>query len=164
MVAHSYLPPDFFCRFSTIRGVAHSNLFPSSLSQHNQPFTFFLRHFHQLTSHGVLTGTRGDVALLVLLWWTQAGLTSVLGLWIGAGALAAADPPAAVPAALRPGAPRRPAAVQRVAGHPSKTKNLPCYAVDNVGLGYDTACVSFVFNLMNSDIVVFIPEGIKTTY
>lgn len=76
-----------------------------------------------------LTGTRGDVALLVLLRRAQAGLTSVLGLWVGAGALAATDPPAAVPAALGPGAPRGPAAVQRVAGHPPEAKNLPCWTM-----------------------------------
>lgn len=81
-----------------------------------------------------LTGTRGDVALLKLLRRTQAGLTSILGLWVTAGPLPAADSPAAVSAALGPGAPRRPAAVHRVAGHPSKTKNFPCWAAES------TAC------------------------
>lgn len=74
-----------------------------------------------------LTWTRGDVTLLILLCWPQAGLTSVLGLWITAGSLPAADSPAAVSAALGPGTPGRPAAVHRVARDPTKTKNLSCW-------------------------------------
>lgn len=81
-----------------------------------------------------LTGTRGDVALLILLCRAQAGLTSILGLRATAGPLPAADSPAAVSAALGPGAPRRPAAVHRVAGHPPKTKNFSCWAAES------TAC------------------------
>lgn len=50
--------------------------------------------------NGFLTRTRSDVALLVFLRRPLTGLTPVLGLWVGAGSLAAADPPAAVPAAL----------------------------------------------------------------
>lgn len=105
----------------------------------------------------LLTGTRRDVTLLVLLRWTQAGLASVLGLRVAAGALAAADPPAAVPAALRPRAPRGPAAVQRVAGHPAEAKDLPCWTVDNAALRYDTPhgfkVLSFI--LAPSDVAVF---------
>lgn len=52
-----------------------------------------------------LTGARRDVALLILLCRAQTGLTSILGLWATAGPLPAADPPAAVSAALGPGAP-----------------------------------------------------------
>lgn len=73
-----------------------------------------------------LTWTGGDVTLLVFLRRSQAGLTSVPGLRVGAGPLAAADAPAAVPAALGPGAPGRPAAVHRVARDPAQTKHLPC--------------------------------------
>lgn len=51
------------------------------------------------------TWTRGDVTLLILLCWPQAGLTSILGLWVTAGPLPAADSTAAVSAALGPGAP-----------------------------------------------------------
>lgn len=61
------------------------------------------------------TWTRGDVALLILLCWPQAGLTSILGLRVTAGPLPAADSPAAVSAALRPGTPGGPAAIHCVA-------------------------------------------------
>lgn len=61
------------------------------------------------------TWTRGDVTLLILLRWPQAGLSSIPGLWVTAGPLPAADSPAAVSAALGPGTPGRPAAVHRVA-------------------------------------------------
>lgn len=77
------------------------------------------------TVHG-LTRTRGDVTLLVLLRWTQAGLTSVFGLRVAAGPLPAADPPAAVPAALGPGVPGRPASVYRAARDLPETKDLTC--------------------------------------
>lgn len=64
--------------------------------------------------HVSLTGARGDVAFLVLLCWPQAGLTSVSGLRVTAGPLAAADSLAAVSAALGPGTPGRPAAIHSV--------------------------------------------------
>lgn len=75
---------------------------------------------------GVLTGTGGDVALLVLLRRALARLAPVLGLWVAAGSLAAADAAAAVPAALRPGGPGRPAAVHGVPGDPPEAENVSC--------------------------------------
>ena len=72
-----------------------------------------------------VTWTGGDVALLVLLWGPQAGLAPVARLRAGAGALAAPDPPAAVPAALGPRAPGRPASVHCVARHPARPEQLP---------------------------------------
>ena len=74
-----------------------------------------------------LTWAWRDVTLLVLLRWPQAGLTPVLGLWVTAGPLAAADAPAAVSAALGPGAPGGPAAVHRVARDPTEAKNVSCW-------------------------------------
>lgn len=134
----SHLQPDFFGGFCS--GDSASMwlwLSRALLSDFHSSWVFRLTNqtiSRLLELGGLLTGTRGDVALLVLLRRTQAGLTSVLGLWVGAGALAAADPPAAVPAALGPRAPRGPATVQCVAGHPSETKYLPCWTADNVGL------------------------------
>lgn len=75
---------------------------------------------------GFLTGTGGDVALLVLLRRPLARLTAVLGLRVAAGSLAAADAPAAVPAALRPGGPGRPAAVHGVPGDPAEAEDVSC--------------------------------------
>lgn len=80
---------------------------------------------HSQTSSS-LTGTGGDVALLVFLRRPQARLTPVLGLRVAAGSLPAADSPAAVPAALRPRGPGRPAAVQGVAGDPTQAENVSC--------------------------------------
>lgn len=73
-----------------------------------------------------LTRTGRDVALLVFLRRPLARLTPVLGLWVVAGSLPAADAPAAVPAALRPGGPGRPAAVQGVPGDPTEAENVSC--------------------------------------
>lgn len=82
-----------------------------------------------------LTWTRGDVTLLILLCWPQAGLSSVLGLWVAAGPLSTADSPAAVSAALGPGTPGRPTAVYCVTWDPSETKHLTYWvkeSMDNV--------------------------------
>lgn len=75
---------------------------------------------------GFLTGTGRDVALLVFLRRARARLTPVLGLRVAAGSLPAADAPAAVPAALRPGGPGRPAAVHGVPGDPPQAENVTC--------------------------------------
>lgn len=75
---------------------------------------------------GFLTRTGSDIALLVFLCWPLTGLTPVFGLWVGAGSLAAADPPAAVPAALQPGGPGRPAAIHSVPRDPTKAENVSC--------------------------------------
>lgn len=58
--------------------------------------------------------TRRDVALLKLLRWSHARLPSVFRLRIRTSPFATPDPAAAIPAALGPRAPRRPAAVDRV--------------------------------------------------
>lgn len=75
-----------------------------------------------------LTWTWGDVALLIILCWAQAGLASVPGLGVTAGPLPAPDSSATVPAALRPGPPGRPAAVHHVARDPPQAKRLACRA------------------------------------
>lgn len=103
---------------------------------------------------GLLTRTGSDVALLVFLCQPLTDLTPILGLWVGAGSLAAAYPTTAVPAALRPGGPGWPATVHSVPGDLTEAENVSC--VGRVLTGWQ--CCECFQGTMSYQCISLLPE------